>query len=418
MSALRRVLKPGQGLTRFSNRAPVRAVTLVCVASDANRGTAGAWVVAGGAIVAAAIPTVALCENDRKTIDRLTADERHTVELFQRASDSVVFVTNLGVQRHPFAFQTEDREVAQGTGSGFVWDDAGHIVTNFHVVQGATDVRITMGDGSDHTARVVGVDAQRDIAVLHIATPPGGFTPLPLGRSAELLVGQKAFAIGNPFGLDHTLTTGVVSGLGREITSRGGRPIADIIQTDAAINPGSSGGPLIDSSGQLIGVNTAIASPSGANAGVGFAIPVDLVKVSVEQIIKHGKVVRPSLGIFIGPDHIARRFGQRGVLVMGAVPNSEGAQKIHGTARDRYGRVVLGDFVVGLNGQAIQDAADLYRALEKYAVGDTINLRLMRVDPQRGTSQERSVSITLRKSSAGDGDGASSGRGYAPVGNR
>jgi S1-C subfamily serine protease len=327
-----------------------------------------------------------------------------------------VFVTNLATQRH--LFRAEAEQIAKGTGSGFVWDHQGHIVTNFHVVQGATDVKITLADGAEADAVVVGVDAARDIAVLQIEVPEGSVAkPIPKGRSKGLLVGQRAYAIGNPFGLDHTLTTGVISGLGREITGRAGRPISGIIQTDAAINPGSSGGPLINSRGELIGINTMIASPSGANAGVGFAIPVDLVKGSVSQIIRHGRVTRPSLGIQVGPDHIARRFGIGGVLVLGLQPRGAAAAAgVLATLQDRHGRVRLGEVVVGLNGKEIEDTSDLYRALEDCQVEEKVKLRLAKLGKGR-VEGYREVEVALQEAPGGGGGrggaGAGAGRQYA-----
>ncbi|OQU78438.1 hypothetical protein SORBI_3009G237000 [Sorghum bicolor] len=205
---------------------------------------------------------------------KLQADELATVRLFQENTPSVVYITNLAVRQD--AFTLDVLEVPQGSGSGFVWDKSGHIVTNFHVIRGASDLRVTLADQSVYEAQVVGFDQDKDVAVLRIKAPKDKLRPIPVGVSADLLVGQKVYAIGNPFGLDHTLTTGVISGLRREISSAAtGRPIQDVIQTDAAINPGNSGGPLLDSSGNLIGVNTAIYSPSGASSGVGFSIPVD-----------------------------------------------------------------------------------------------------------------------------------------------
>ncbi|KAJ0254089.1 Protease Do-like 1 [Hirschfeldia incana] len=207
---------------------------------------------------------------------KLQTDELATVRLFQENTPSVVYITNLAVRQD--AFTLDVLEVPQGSGSGFVWDKQGHIVTNYHVIRGASDLRVTLADQSTYDAKVVGFDQDKDVAVLRIEAPKDKLRPIPVGVSADLLVGQKVFAIGNPFGLDHTLTTGVISGLRREISSAAtGRPIQDVIQTDAAINPGNSGGPLLDSSGTLIGINTAIYSPSGASSGVGFSIPVDTV---------------------------------------------------------------------------------------------------------------------------------------------
>ncbi|HEY8432643.1 MAG TPA: trypsin-like peptidase domain-containing protein, partial [Sandaracinaceae bacterium] len=228
-------------------------------------------------------------------------------------------------------------------------------------------------------ARLVGTAPRKDVAVLRIDAPRDRLRRLPLGTSADLAVGQFVFAIGNPFGLDHTLSTGVVSGLEREIMSMGGHPIQGVIQTDAAINPGNSGGPLLDSAGRLIGINTAIYSPSGASAGIGFAVPVDTVARVVPQLIEHGRVIRPILGVQLADQDLAARLGIRGALVLGVEPGSPAAEAgIRPTQRDAYGRLLLGDVIVGADGQDIEDALDLYRAIDRHDVGDTVNLRVRR----------------------------------------
>src|SRR6266704_833569 len=252
---------------------------------------------AGGPAAAAEPRAVA----DRANLD---PDERRTIELFRTASVSVVYITT---QAHRIHFWTRNIfEVPQGTGSGFLWDDRGHVVTNFHVLQGAAAAKITLAD-QEYEATFVGGAADHDLAVLRIDVPRGKLVPIRVGTSADLQVGQKVFAIGNPFGLDHTLTTGIVSALGRTIQSVANTPIDDAIQTDAAINPGNSGGPLLDSSGRLIGVNTAIYSPSGASAGIGFAVPVDTVNRIVPQLVAHGQVIRPQLGVSL--DDLLARLG-------------------------------------------------------------------------------------------------------------
>uniref|UniRef100_A0A0R0JPD9 PDZ domain-containing protein n=1 Tax=Glycine max TaxID=3847 RepID=A0A0R0JPD9_SOYBN len=251
---------------------------------------------------------------------KLQSDELATVRLFQENTPSVVYITNLAVKQD--AFTLDVLEVPQGSGSGFVWDKEGHIVTNYHVIRGASDLKVTLADQSTLDAIVVGFDQDKDVAVLRVDAPKDKLRPIPIGVSADLLVGQKVYAIGNPFGLDHTLTTGVISGLRREISSAAtGRPIQDVIQTDAAINPGNSGGPLLDSSGNLIGINTAIYSPSGASSGVGFSIPVDTVSGIVDQLVKFGKVTRPILGIKFAPDQSVEQLGVSGVLVLDAPAN-------------------------------------------------------------------------------------------------
>ena len=241
----------------------------------------------------------------------LAEDEKATIDLFQRASPAVVYITSLA-QRSDF-FGANIFEVPQGTGSGFVWDDAGHIVTNFHVIQDANAVKVTLSDHSSYKAEFVGADPSKDLAVLRIFATADKLHILPIGTSRDLQVGQKVFAIGNPFGLDYTLTTGVVSALGRTIQSFGNRSIEGVIQTDAAINPGNSGGPLLDSAGRLIGINTQIYSPSGASAGIGFAVPVDIVNQVVPELIQHGRVVRPYMGVQLFDDSLVRGLGLKGV---------------------------------------------------------------------------------------------------------
>jgi protease Do-like 1, chloroplastic len=303
----------------------------------------------------------------------LSASELKTIDVFRRASPSVVHITRLGGGGGGL----QPSSAPSGTGSGFLWDTRGHVVTNFHVIRGASGARITLADRRTYDAKLVGSAVDKDLAVLKIDAPLGGLAALPVATSSNLLVGQHVYAIGNPFGLDHTLSTGVISGLGREIKSVAGHPIAGVIQTDAAINPGNSGGPLLDSSGRLIGVNTAIFSPSGASAGVGFAVPADTVSRIVPQLIEHGKVVRPGLGIEILN---GRQAGVNGVLVMGVMAGS-GAETagIQATRRDpKTGAVTLGDRIIALNGQAVTNTTDLFRALDRHRVGDTITVKVQR----------------------------------------
>ncbi|MDE1948336.1 MAG: trypsin-like peptidase domain-containing protein, partial [Burkholderiales bacterium] len=255
----------------------------------------------------------------------LLPEEQNNIEVFRRISPSVVHITTLEVQRDFFSLNTQ--QVPSGTGTGFVWDDEGHIVTNFHVIQGASAARVTLADQTTHKASLVGAFPDRDLAVLKIDAPRDKLPPIPLGSSRDLVVGQKVYAIGNPFGLDQTLTTGIVSALNREIDSFNQRTIRGVIQTDAAINPGNSGGPLLDSAGRLIGVNTQIASPSGASAGIGFAIPVDEVNRIVPRLIRDGRFVRPSLGISAGPPSLQKALGvPKGVVLVQVVPNGPAAR--------------------------------------------------------------------------------------------
>jgi len=264
-------------------------------------------------------------------------------------------------------------------GSGFVWDDQGHIVTNFHVIRQATRAQVTLGDASTWDAQLVGISEDKDLAVLKIDAPRDKLHPIVVGSSQGLLVGQKVFAIGNPFGLDQTLTVGVISGLNRQIRSATSRPILGVIQTDAAINPGNSGGPLLDSSGRLIGVNTAIVSPFGAYAGVGFAVPVDTVNRYVPQIIREGKVTRPGLGISAAEDAVVKKAGLTGVLVFDLDPDGAAAKAgMRATHRDDNGRAVLGDLIVAIDGAPIKSSNDLYRALDDRQVGDEVRVTLRR----------------------------------------
>ncbi|CAN6359096.1 unnamed protein product [Urochloa humidicola] len=286
---------------------------------------------------------------------KLQADELATVRLFQENTPSVVYITNLAVRQD--AFTLDVLEVPQGSGSGFVWDKSGHIVTNFHVIRGASDLRVTLADQSVYEAQVVGFDQDKDVAVLRIKAPKDKLRPIPVGVSADLLVGQKVYAIGNPFGLDHTLTTGVISGLRREISSAAtGRPIQDVIQTDAAINP-------------------------GASSGVGFSIPVDTVGGIVDQLIKFGKVTRPILGIKFAPDQSVEQLGLSGVLVLDAPPNGPaGKAGLQSTKRDAYGRLILGDIITSVNGTKVTNGSDLYRILDQCKVGETVTVEVLRGD--------------------------------------
>ncbi len=324
--------------------------------------------------------------------DKLGADEQATIDVFEKFSRSVVHVTSLASRRNLMTLDVT--EIPQGTGTGFVWDQQGHIVTNFHVVQGGDRASVTLNDGSTYAATIIGTAPDKDIAVLHIDAPPTKMLPLPVGQSSSLKVGMKVLAIGNPFGLDQTLTTGVISGLGREIKSMSGRPITDVIQTDASINPGNSGGPLLDSSGRLIGINTAIYSPSGANAGIGFAVPVDTVNAIVPQLLKHGKIVRPGLGISIGNDALAARVGIDGVIVLQVAPNGA-AQKagIEGVGRDpQSGAAVAGDVIVGIDNNVIHKQNDLFKALDNHKVGDVVDVHL----ESKRTGKRRTVKVTLQ----------------------
>ena len=314
---------------------------------------------------------------------KLSQIEQATISLFRNAQSSVVHITTLDVRTDFFRLNV--LEVPKGTGSGFVWDDHGHIVTNFHVVQGADAARVTLADHSVWSATLVGVSRRHDLAVLRVPGAAKRAKSLPIGTSADLQVGQQVIAIGSPFGLDYTLSTGVISGLGREIPGAGGLPIRGAIQTDAAINPGNSGGPLFDSGGRLIGVNTSILSPSGASAGVGFAVPVDTVARVVPDLIRFGREVRPVIGVELAEDDLARRLGVQGALVLQVVPGSPAAGAgLRGTMRDLgTGQIVLGDVIVGIDATPIRRMQDLNLALDDKRPGQMVTLRLARDGSQR-----------------------------------
>ncbi|HSS52326.1 MAG TPA: trypsin-like peptidase domain-containing protein [Thermoanaerobaculia bacterium] len=307
----------------------------------------------------------------------LDADEKENIGLFERSSPAVVFITSLAVQQD--AFSLNSNEIPQGSGSGFVWDTQGHVVTNYHVVANADAARVTLADQSTWDAKLVGWAPEKDVAVLKIEAPVKQLHPLPLGSSDDLRVGQKVFAIGNPFGLDQTLTTGIISALGRQIQSLNNVPIRDVIQTDAAINPGNSGGPLLDSAGRLIGVNAAIYSPSGASAGIGFAIPAHSVEWAVPDLIRYGRIQRPTLGVQLAPENVMRRLGLEGAMIY-HVDRGSGAAKagLRGLDRDVLGRWRLGDVILTVDGQPMQSSGDLLLALEGKKPGQTVRVGLVR----------------------------------------
>jgi S1-C subfamily serine protease len=308
----------------------------------------------------------------------LAGDEQNTIDIFRSAAPSVVYITSIAVRRNLFSLNVY--EIPQGTGSGFIWDRQGRIVTNFHVISDASRLEVTLADRSTWKAALVGAAPDRDLAVLQITAPASKLQPIAVGESTNLLVGQKVFAIGNPFGLDQTLTTGVVSALGREITAVTGRTIHDVIQTDAAINPGNSGGPLLDSAGRLIGVNTAIYSPSGASSGIGFAVPVGEVNRVVPQIISKGKVLRPGLGVTLANRSLTRDLGLEGVLVLKVLPGTSAEQAgLRGTTQVGDG-LVLGDIILAVNGRKVTDYDSLRDEVERYEVGATVVLTLLRDD--------------------------------------
>lgn len=308
---------------------------------------------------------------------RITVEELSTTDLFKSTSPSVVHITTEAVRRD--FFELDLMKIPKGSGTGFVWDRQGHVVTNYHVIRDADFARVALADHTSWPAKLVGAAPDKDLAVLKIEAPLERLTAVKVGRSKNLEVGLKVFAIGNPFGLDQTLTTGIISALGREIESSNERTIRDVIQTDAAINPGNSGGPLLDSQGNLIGVNTAIYSPSGAYAGIGFAIPVDTVRRVVPQLIEHGKLIRPGLKIELGPESLSKRLRLKGVLVLnvdsGSTAETAGLQP---TRLSRSREITLGDVITAVEEKPVASADDLWLILEEYEIGDVVNLSILR----------------------------------------
>jgi S1-C subfamily serine protease len=313
----------------------------------------------------------------------LGPDEQANIELFKRTSPSVVHITSLSAQRDLFSMNVQ--QVPSGTGTGFVWDQAGHVVTNFHVIQGANGAKVTLADQSTFDASLVGAFPDRDLAVLRIDAPKDKLPPILVGTSRDLIVGQRVFAIGNPFGLDQTLTTGIVSALNREIESFNSRTIRGVIQTDAAINPGNSGGPLLDSAGRLIGVNTQIASPSGASAGIGFAIPVDEVNRIVPRLIRDGRFVRPAIGITAGPPGLSRALKlPQGVALVGVSSGGPAARAgLQPFRRGSRGEVVAGDVITAIDAQDVADLDDMLGQLERHQPGEAVTVTVWRAGKTR-----------------------------------
>jgi S1-C subfamily serine protease len=293
-----------------------------------------------------------------------------------RASVALVYIASVFKDRGFFFDETQ----IQGSGTGFFWDREGHIVTNFHVIEDANRFSVTLSDNSSHEARVVGAAPEKDLAVLKIRAPGEAMVPLTPGRSADLMVGRKVLALGNPFGLDQTLTVGVISALGRELRSPAGCIIRNVIQTDAAINPGNSGGPLLDSTGRLIGVNTAIYSPSGASAGIGFAVPVDTVTRLVPQLIEYGKPIEPGIeGLQWLSDYWAARSRIEGAVVRYVEPRSQAERLgLEGIRVGRWGRYLVGDVVVAADGEPVSTVDDLRDRFEGTGVGGRVHLTIER----------------------------------------
>jgi S1-C subfamily serine protease len=305
--------------------------------------------------------------------------ESKTIEIYRKVVPSTVNVSNIKLSRN---FYYGEVEIPQGQGSGFVWDNEGHIVTNFHVVQGGNSFVVTFhNDQKQYRATIVGATPEKDIAVLKLEEKPAKLIPVAIGTSKNLQVGQYSFAIGSPFGLDYTLTTGVVSALGRKIEGVGGVKISDMIQTDAAINMGNSGGPLLNSSAELIGMNTVIFSTSGSSAGLGFAVPADTISRIVPQLIKHGKIIRPGLGISIVPDamKVFRLQIKKGIVISHVdEKGSAAAAGLKGMTQDQLGRYYLGDIILSVDGQEVNSLDDIYQVLDKKNIGDTVDVKYRR----------------------------------------
>ncbi|MEJ2154504.1 MAG: trypsin-like peptidase domain-containing protein [Desulfobacteraceae bacterium] len=303
--------------------------------------------------------------------------EKATIEIFNSASPSVAYIFTENAVRGFFG----TRQVRQGAGSGFLWDDRGHVVTNFHVVEGAQRIQVRMDNGEAIEATYVGGSQDYDLAVVRLRNTPANVLPIPVGSSSDLKVGQAVFAIGNPFGLSRTLTTGVISALDRRLPTAAGREVVGAIQTDAAINPGNSGGPLIDSAGRLIGVNTAIISESGSSAGIGFAVPADVVNQVVPQLISKGKMPRPGIGIVALSEEAGASLGISGVIIDRVMPN--GSADRAGLEGIDYRNRVLGDIILAIDGEEVANIVDLVRIMQKYEIGQTMTLKVRRGDEVR-----------------------------------
>lgn len=312
----------------------------------------------------------------------MLAYEQNTIDVFQKTSSKVVYIhrmNTLTTRAH------QPMQVVQsGSGSGIIWDNQGHVVTNFHVIKGANTFSVSIGKMT-FPAKVIGAEPRKDLAVLLLKSPKAlaalkSFKPLDIAHTHDLLVGQKAIAIGNPFGFDHSLTIGVISALGRQVPGVGGVTIHDMIQTDASINPGNSGGPLLDSAGRLIGLNTLIYSQSGTSAGVGFAVPADDIVRTVTQIITHGRVLLAGIGIQPVEPKVAARYGvKQGILIADVLPNTPAvAAGLRKTHRSPFGRMVLGDVIVGLNGHSVTNYDGLYNLLTEVKVGENVTLTVVR----------------------------------------
>lgn len=354
------------------------------------------------ATLAATISTPAIAQADNAALRTITprgpldSDEQATIDLFERVAPSVVYISVKQVRHRNMGFFI-DRDLVEGTGSGFLWDDQGHVITNYHVVAGASEAEVVLSDGSIWPAKGIGGADDQDIFILKIDAPQEKLRPIALGTSADLRVGQRVLAIGNPFGLDQTLTTGIISAIGRKITAVSGKELTGVIQTDAAINPGNSGGPLLDSVGRLIGVNTAIRSPSGASAGIGFAVPVDVVNEVVTEILSPAGPPRATLGIRRADSRLERAFGiTRGVMVEAVDPGTgafEAGLRGTRTIQDRRRLYqVPGDVIVAVGDKPVSNFLDLRRALRAFEPGDSVEMTIIR----DGKEQKVPVRLGIR----------------------
>src|SRR5690348_86571 len=355
----------------------LQAISLALIALAAIAFFAPGLMTRDGAVQAAPTPAAPRAIAPRGA---LAADEQANIQVFDTWKSSVVFIST---SERVTDFWTRDvRTVPRGTGSGFIWDAAGHVVTNVHVIEGAAEATVKLADGRDYPATLVGASRTHDLAVLKITVPANQPRPVALGTSHDLRVGQKVYAIGNPFGLDWTLTTGIVSALDRSLTGENGILIQHLVQTDAAINPGNSGGPLLDSAGRLIGMNTAIYSPSGASAGVGFAVPVDTVNRVVPELIAKGHYASPSLGVQTDETlsrAIARQLGVQGAAILRVRPNGPAAQAgLRGARFGRRNSIYAGDVIVALNGKTVDNVARLLALLDDCKPGQMVQLTVWR----------------------------------------
>lgn len=314
----------------------------------------------------------------------LLENEKNSIDIYRRVAPSVVNVTNIQVARS--FWDPNPIEVPRGSGSGFVWDQDGHIVTNAHVIQGGSRFVVNFqNDPNPYEAKLVASEPRKDIAVLKLEKKPKKLIPINIASSNDLMVGQKAIAIGNPFGFDHSMSVGTVSALGRKIDGIGGVKIHDMIQTDAAINVGNSGGPLLNSQGNLIGMNTVIISQTGGSVGLGFAVPADAISTIVPQLIVHGKIIRPGMGIGILEDQYANYFGIKEGLVIKFVEEDSSADKagLRGMRRDQQGRYILGDILLSIDEKPVNSFDDIFHILEKYKVGDEVEITYLREDKKQ-----------------------------------